>query len=102
MDLTPNKHPEGLPFAPEGPGWTEESDLIKPSGSRIRLLSEHNIVAVHNNNSVAWEAAFDALPGESRDRAGIKRGLTEEERRRLATLAILISKGVVSESEVTH
>jgi hypothetical protein len=61
------------------------------------LLSEWNIVAVQRNHPDEWRGAYDSTPPTVDRRSG-KRMFTEDERRRLATLAILVSKGVVSES----
>lgn len=95
MDVA--QHPEGLPYPPEGMGWTT-GDTIPASGDRARLLTRVNIEALKINEPVDWDAALSRLPADKvRDpRSGrfINR-MTDDERQRLTALAILVEKGVV-------
>lgn len=55
-------------------------------------VKESTIVSVSKNHPAEWEAAFDSLPS-GRAKNGRKQ-FTDEERRRLATLKVLVDKGV--------
>lgn len=102
MDVA--QHPEGLPFPPVGMGWTigdqVEDSRVKPSS----LLTAHNIESVKRNHPDDWMSAFEAIPTEksARDpRSGrMVNNISDDERRRLATLAILVHLGVVNEPVV--
>jgi hypothetical protein len=68
---------------------------------RPLLLNEHNIEAVKHNHPMEWTQAFDALPEQTRDRrTGRPQGLTDDERRRLATLSTLIEQNLFVEDRL--
>lgn len=99
---TPNEHPEGLPFEPTGPGWTEP-DKLKTSGpSRSFLLSDHNIASIRRNHEAEFNEALSSLkqliPVQANDpRTGLRTrgGVPEEHLERLAALSVFVKKGVV-------
>jgi hypothetical protein len=79
-------------------GWTS-GDTIPPGGDRARLLTRVNIESLKSNLSAEWAETLAQLPADKvRDpRSGrfINR-LSDDERQRLAALALLVKRGVVT------
>lgn len=96
----PKKHPEGLPFEPEGAGFTQP-DTIRDSGAFRRfLLSDHNVASIKHNHESEFSAALFALqqiaPTQQDRRTGITRaGFDARELERIAALSVFVTVGVV-------
>lgn len=100
-----NKHPEGLPFEPTGPGFDRQV-TIPWTSSKPLLVSKQNIEATRKNHPDEWEAANDALPEPvaSAPKSGIlirrKPTWSDDERARLATLAVLVEHGMFTQDRL--
>jgi hypothetical protein len=95
------QHPEGgLAFEPEGHGFTTSVTDV-PWVAPHNLLSGRVIASVRRNHRDDWQDAFAALPSRQRDpRTGrFTSGFTDDERERLATLAILIDHGLFRDDD---
>lgn len=103
MDKT---HPEGLAFAPKGHGFTTTIERI-PTILPLLLLTRRTIDAVRRNHPGEWDAAFDATPHRVDIATKDLRPMTprrvirfsDDERSRLATLAVLREHGLFHEDD---
>lgn len=103
-------HPEGLPFAPEGQGWTTPPVDPPFTDTRVRLLSLPNIMAMRKHNGPVWDSLdsdltvkMNAVPVNDKGKRLFRRvpRITDDERDRLIALALLVDKGVVREVPMT-
>ena len=91
MDKT---HPEGLGYEPLGHGF---SGTVNPGFSAPHpLLTRRNIESTKRNHPEDWTEARMALPAPTRDpRTGrLNLGFSDDERDRLATLSVLVQRGL--------
>lgn len=95
-----NRHPEVLPFEPEGNGWTTVEPVPTVS-RRPLLLTSNNIAAIRRNHPIEWTAKAETLGAvgiTGRDpRTGRPTGLNEDEIERLIALRILVDRGVITD-----
>ena len=98
----PLSNPEGLPFPPEGLGWTKTDTEIPRSFSKVTLLTDHNVAAVRSNHPTEWEQAMDAIgdvsppPTRNQRTGAFTSGLSTQERERLVALSLLIEHGAIA------
>ena len=104
-----NKHPEGLPFEPTGPGFTSGDNVRNGGVVRRLLLSDHNIASIKRKHADAFEAARFALETMKLPMSGIdpktgamkQAGWTEQDIERLAAMSVFVQLGLVREEPVT-
>lgn len=100
------QHPEGLPFSPEGEGWTKQTKQ-PTSDQRTRLLTSRNIDAMRKHEPDRWDElsvklSEASLPSRMDPKTGrLRSSLSDEERDKLIALSLLRDKGVVNEGVAT-